>query len=166
HAKTNVSGSARNSPQRPRPPDVTCQTRAPPTPSAPRAAAQLSLRFLLLRVVFGKLSQLGLHLLDEALVPARPNDLVELGAVVGHEADTLDVDVVDHPTVTVPEEMVVHGHLCAVLGDDLCADSRKIPVHALTGLADLLASIQLDLGDVGAVEEVGKDRDDLRPLRL
>src|SRR5262249_41675970 len=166
HAKTNVSGSARNSPQRPRPPDVTCQTRAPPTPSAPRAAAQLSLRFLLLRVVFGKLSQLGLHLLDEALVPARPNDLVELGAVVGHQADTLDVDVVDHPAVTAPEEMVVHGHLRAVLCDDPGADSRKIPVYALAAVEDLLACIQLDLGDVGALEEVGKEPDELRPLRL
>ena len=31
---------------------------------------------------------------------------------------------------------------------------------------DLLTAVQLDLGDVGALEQVGEEPDELRPLRL
>ena len=54
-------------------------------------------------------------LFDAAVVPARLDDPVELGAVVRHETDSFDADVIDHPSLAALEETVVHRHLGAVL---------------------------------------------------
>jgi hypothetical protein len=120
---------------------------------------------LLLAALLEKLGLLALHAIDQSVVAARLDDLVELGAVVRHEADALDVDVVDHPVLAPPEEPVVDGHLCAVLGDDLGAHDGEVAIRALAVVDDLLAPVQLDLRDVGALEEVTEEPDELTALR-
>src|SRR5207247_3692572 len=116
------------------------------------------LRSRLPGVFFGELRLFAPHLLDEAGVPARLDDPVELGPVIRHETDPFDADVVDHPSVAANDEAVVRRHLGAVLGDDFGADGSDVAVHALAAVHDLLAAIELDLGTVGALEEVSEDR--------
>ena len=64
------------------------------------------------------------------------------------------------------EETVVHRHLGAVLGDDLGAHSGEVTIHALAAVDDLLAAVQLDLGDVGALEKVAEEPHEFRALGL
>src|SRR5206468_11140265 len=58
-----------------------------------------ALRGPLLLLVPEDLVLLGPHLLDEVRVGRGGDDLVELGAVVRDQADALDDDVVDEPSV-------------------------------------------------------------------
>ena len=67
------------------------------------------------RVFFGELDLLAPHLLDEAVVPARLDNPVELGAVIRYETDAFDAEAIDHPSGAALEEAVVHRHLGAVL---------------------------------------------------
>src|SRR5712691_8211957 len=118
------------------------------------------------RVFFGELDLLAPHLLDEAVVPARLDDPVELSAVIRHETDAFDAEVVDHPPVAALEEAVVHRHLGAVLDDDVGADGGEVAVHALAAVQDLLSPVELDPGDVGALEEVTEEPHEFRALGL
>src|SRR5437879_5267139 len=117
-------------------------------------------------VFFGELRVFAPHLLDEAVVPARLDDPVELGAVIRRETDPFDLDVVDHPSVAANEEAVVRRHLDAVLGDDFGADGSEVAAHALAAVHDLLAAVELDLGNVGALEEVTEEPHEFRALGL
>src|SRR5499425_804718 len=130
------------------------------------ASDTLLLGFALAAALFEELVLLGLHALDEGVVAIGLDDLVELRPVVGHEADALDVHVVNHPAVTLLEEAVVHRDFRAVLGDDLGAHGGEITFCALAAVDDLLSPVQLDLGDVGALEEIGEEAHELRTLRL
>src|SRR5690242_16576465 len=55
----------------------------------------------------------GLELLDQGVVGLRLHDLVELGAVVRHQADTLDDHVVDAPGAVLHMHAVVDRHVSA-----------------------------------------------------
>src|SRR5262249_57601284 len=122
-----------------------------PWEGAGAAADTLLLGLALAAALLEELVLLGLHALHEGVVAVGLDDLVELRAVVGHEADALDVHVVDHPALALLEEAIVHGHLGAVLGDDLRADGGEIALDPLAVVDDLLASVQLDLGYVGSL---------------
>ena len=130
------------------------------------ARTRLSPSSSFLRVFSGELGLRALHLLDETIVAVRLDDLIELGPVIQHEADAFDVDVVDHPPVAVLEETVVHRHLGAVLGDDLGADGGEGAIQALAAIDNLFATVELNLGEVGALEEVLEEADEFRVLGL
>src|SRR5262249_34406611 len=68
--------------------------------------------------------------------------------------------------VTLLEEAVVHRDFRAVLGDDLGAHGGEVTFCALAAVDDLLSPVQLDLGDVGALEKIGEEAHELRTLRL
>src|SRR5262249_18732835 len=112
----------------------------------------------------GDLVLLGLHALHEVGVGRRLDDLVELRAIVGDEAHALDADVVDEPALAPPEETVLDGDLGAVLGDDLRRHRRRVAVHPLASVDDLLAAVHLDLRDVRALEQIAEEEDELLPL--
>src|SRR6266568_4271568 len=133
---------------------------------ASEGRSHLLLYFRLPRVFLGELRLLALHRLDETIVAVRLDDLIELRPVIRHETDALDVDVVNHPPVAMPEEPVGDRYLGAVLGDDLGAHGGKVAIHALAAVDDLLAAVQLDLGDVGALEEVAEEPHEIRALSL
>src|SRR5262249_60467204 len=95
-----------------------------------------ALGLLLLLLLLDELLLLRLHLLDEVLKGGGLDDLVELRAVVGDEADTLDDDVVDEPAVALLEHPVVDGDFGALLGDDLGPHDGLI---AFAGVAPVLA---------------------------
>src|SRR3989454_11879354 len=101
-----------------------------------------------------------LHPRHELLIRRSLNDRIELRSVVGDEADSLDDDVIDEPAVAAPVHSIVDGNLRALLGDDLGAHSRLLTLNRLAGVADLLACVQLELGHVRALQEVGEQLDE------
>src|SRR5204863_2796021 len=108
----------------------------------------------------------GLEPADELVERGGPDDLVELGAVVGDEAHVLDEDVVDQPALAALEEPRLDGDLGALLGDDPRAHDGAVAVHGLADVADLLAAVLVDPRDVAALEQVGEELDELFPLGL
>src|SRR5438128_5834713 len=105
------------------------------------------------------------HLLDEFRVGRGDDDLVELGPVVRNEADALDEDVIDEPLVAALEHPVIDRDLRPLFGRDLRLDGRLVAVDRLPHIGDLLAAVELDLGDVGPLEEIGEELNKLLPLR-
>src|SRR5438876_766315 len=105
------------------------------------------------------------HLLHELLVGRGQDDLVELSAVIRDEADALDDDVVDEPLVAALERPVVHRDVAAFLGGELGAHGRLVAVDRLPHIGDLLAAVGLDPGDVGPLQKVGEQLDELLALR-
>src|SRR5262245_6711672 len=91
---------------------------------------------------------LDLHLANELGVRRRLDDLVELRPVVGDEADALDDDVVDEPAVGTLQHPVVDRDLGAALGVDARLHDRLVAVERVAEVGDLLAAVELDLGDV------------------
>ena len=59
-----------------------------------------------------------------------------------------------------------HGGLLAPAGEDTRLHRREIPVHRLADELDPLALVELDLGQVRAVEQGAEKLDELLPLRL
>src|SRR2546425_1421572 len=102
--------------------------------------------------------------LDQVAIGAALEDLVELAPVVGDEADPLDREIVGQPAVAPTQHPVLHRDLAALPGHDTGADDRQLAVHRLAGEGDPLAVVELDLGDVGALEEVTEEPDDLPAL--
>src|SRR5437870_4099009 len=120
----------------------------------------------LLLFLADELVLLGLHLLHELLEGGGRDDLVELGPVVGDEAHALDDDVVDEPLLAAPEHPVVDRDLGALLGDELGADDRTLALDGFADVLDLLTAVELDLPDVGALEEIREEADELVALGL
>src|SRR5512132_2390934 len=60
-----------------------------------------------------------LHLLHQLGERRRLDDLVELRAVVRHEAHALDDHVVHEPPVALAQHPILDRHLAALLGDEL-----------------------------------------------
>src|SRR5262249_15662526 len=110
------------------------------------------------------LGLLRLELLHERLVGLGLQDLVDLGPVIGHEADALDDDVVHEPAPVLLVQPVVDGDLGAPLGDDPGLHGRVVAVDAVADVAHLLALVELDLADVRAIEQLGEQPDELLPL--
>src|SRR5260370_13984089 len=127
-----------------------------------RGAGSRRLRSLRRRL--GTLVSLGLEPRDQLLERRARDDRVELGAVVGDEAHALDVHVVGAPALALREHLVVHGHLGALPRDDPRAHRDEIAVRDLAGVEDALARVALDLGDVGALEEIAEEPDELVAL--
>src|SRR2546425_1986086 len=108
---------------------------------------------------------LGLELVGEHLVRRARNDPVDLRALVQDQADPLDGDVVHEPAVAHPVHAVVHRHLGARLGDELRADLGLVALDGVAEVLDLLAAAALlDLADVGALEQIGEELDELVTL--
>src|SRR5262245_25285108 len=61
---------------------------------------------------------------------------------------------------------VVNGDLGVLLGDQARLDNGAVGVHGLTHEPDLLAAVELDLRDVGALEQIGEELDELVALGL
>src|SRR6185436_15517269 len=109
---------------------------------------------------------LALHLLHELLVGRSRDDLVELRPVVRDQADALDEDVVDEPLVAAEVHPVVDGDLGLRLGDQARLDDRAVGVGGFAHESDLLPAVELDLRDVGALEQIGEELDELVALGL
>src|SRR5512132_2693257 len=118
-----------------------------------------------LRVVLGfEFLLLGLHLVDELLVRRRLDDLVELGPVIADQAHALDHHVVREPAVALAQHAVLDRHLGALPGDDLAPHGGVIALDGVADVLDLLAAVQLDLGDVRALEQIAEEPHELVPL--
>src|SRR5213078_1202460 len=102
----------------------------------------------------------------QLLVGARADDLVELGAVIGDEAHVLDEDVVDQPPLAPAKQPRLDRHLCALLGDHLCANDGLVAVDRLADVADPLAPVLIHPRDVRALEQIGEDLGELLALHL
>src|SRR6266508_804365 len=109
---------------------------------------------------------LGLHLLHQFLVRRGRDDLVELGPVVRDQAHALDEDVIDEPLVAPGVHPIVDGNLGPLFRHEPRTDDRAIGVGGLAHELDLLAPIELDLGDVGTLEQVREEQDELVALGL
>src|SRR5919198_2847372 len=107
-----------------------------------------------------------LHLLDQILERGCLDDLVELRAVVRHEADALDDDVVDEPALALLEHPVLDRDLAAGLREQLARDHGRLAVDLVADVLDLLAAVQLDLGDVRALEQIAEELHELVALLL
>src|SRR3989441_7770784 len=108
---------------------------------------------------------LGLESLDEFLVGGGADDPVELRPVVADEAHVLDGDVVDEPPFSALEHLRFDRYLGALLGDDLGAHNRVIAVDQFARILDLLAAVEVDLRDIGALEEIGEELHELLSFR-
>src|SRR2546425_7508597 len=104
---------------------------------------------------------LRLHLLHQLLVRRGRDDLVELGPVVRDEADALDDDVIDEPLVAPGVHPIVDGNLGPLLRHEPRTDDRAIEVGGLAHDTDFLAPVELDLRDVGTLEKVREEQDEL-----
>src|SRR3989441_12801541 len=138
-------------------------TRSPATTtSGPRSptASRLRRRGPLLFPALRDRNRFRLHPRHEILIRRRLNDRIELRSVVSDKADPLDDDVIDEPAVATPVHSIVDGNLRALLGDDLGAHGRQLALGRLAGVADLLAGVQLELGHVRALHEVGEQFDE------
>src|SRR5437879_3829215 len=125
--------------------------------STPDTTLRSLLRGPLRLLLHEELLLLRPHLLHELLERRGRDDLVELGAIVGDEAHTLDDDVVDEPLVAPPVHPIVDGDLGPLLGDELGADNRPLAVDGFADELDLLAAVEVDLRDVRAFEEVREE---------
>ena len=137
-------------------PRIDAERTAPTASPAPASQAGMAPR--------RRLPLLRLELVDELLERGGLDDLVELGAVVGDEAHALDIDVVDEPPGPLLEQSVVDRNLGAALGRDAGGDRGGIAVDALVGVRDLFSAVELDLGDVRSLEQVGEQRRELLAL--
>src|SRR5207253_5369926 len=129
-----------------------------------RSPRRSSLRGLLLRLAPVGLFLLVAHHLDKLLIGRGSDDLVALDAVVRDEADALDDDVVDEPPLAAPEHPVVDRDLRPLLGRDRHLDGRLVAVDRFPHVGDLFPAVELGLGDIGALEEVGEELEELIPL--
>src|SRR5688572_24986087 len=103
--------------------------------------------------------------LGQLAIRRRADDAVELRAIVADEADVLDDDVVNLPAVAgAVDHPRFHRHLGPLLGDDLGADDGVVAVELLLGEAELLAAEEIDLVDVGALEQLREELDELVTL--
>ena len=91
------------------------------SPSSALGLARLELQLFLLR----------LQLVHELSVPGLLDDPVELRAVVRHEADALDHDIVRAPAVTFLLQPVFDGNLGVRLRDQLGPDRRLVSLDRL-----------------------------------
>src|SRR5947208_3666519 len=106
----------------------------------------------------------GFELRDQFLVGRAHDDRVELCAVVGDEADALDVDIEDPPAAVPLEHAIVHRDFGPLLRDDPRPDRGLVAVHLLTGVDKPLARVTLDPRNVRALEEVTEQPDELLAL--
>src|SRR6266478_5406139 len=86
-------------------------------------------------------------LLHQLLVGGALDDLVELGAVVPHEAHAADHDVARAPAVAAVDHPKVHGNR-SLAGADLRLHGGLVAANAVDGVADdddLLAVVEIEL---------------------
>src|SRR5262249_15940751 len=69
--------------------------------------------------------------------------------------------VIDEPLVAALEHPVIDRNLRALLGDELGAHDRALALDGLAGEMNFLTAVQLDLRDVGALEQVREERAEL-----
>src|SRR5688500_3063622 len=105
-----------------------------------------------------------LHLLHEVLEGRRLDDLVELRAIVRDQAHALDHDVVDEPTLALLEHPVLDRDFAACLGEQLALHDGRLALDLVADILDLLAAVELDLRDVGALEQIAEELDELLAL--
>src|SRR2546428_487546 len=108
-----------------------------------------------------ELSLLGLHLLHQLLVRRGRDDLVELGPAVRDQAQALDEEVIDEPLVAPGVHPIVDGDLALLLCHEPRPDNRALGVDGLAHELDFLAPVELDLRDVGTLEKVREEQDEL-----
>src|SRR5882724_3625502 len=121
------------------------------------------------RALRSALRRRGLHglllqPLAQRAVGLRADHAVELGPVALDETDSLDRHVVDAPAAVAYMQTVVERDLRALPGHHLRAHGRGAPLDRLAEECDLLATGGLDLRQVGSLQEVPKERDELRLL--
>src|SRR5262245_35933323 len=107
----------------------------------------------------------GLEPLEQLLEGRGADDAVELGAVVADQAHVLDADVVNKPAVALLTHLRLDGHLGALARQHLRAHGRVLAVDRLVRVVQLLAPVEVDLRDVGALEKVGEHLDELLLFR-
>src|SRR4029453_6480118 len=81
----------------------------------------------------------GADPLDQFLIGRFGQGLVELGAVVGGDADAVDHPVVDEPSVTPGAQAIVDGHV-SLTHEHARADGGLLALHRLPRVGDLLAA--------------------------
>ena len=59
--------------------------------------------------------------------------------------------------VSLTEHSIVDRHLSPLLGEDLGADRRLLSLHRLADVVDVLATVSVDLRDIGVLEQVGEE---------
>src|SRR5258708_34710164 len=79
-------------------------------------------------------------LFDQLVVGGAADDLVELGAVVGDQADPTDHDVARAPVVAPPEHAVLDGDLGALLRNDLRLHRGQVTLAGVAEEHDLLVA--------------------------
>src|SRR5262249_26282014 len=93
------------------------------------------------------------------------DDSPELTAIVRHEADAVDDEVIDLPTVRASNEAIIHRHAVSLLGDDRARDLDLIAFDPLLTVQDLLSLlVGLDVVDVRPLEQIGEQLDELGAL--
>src|SRR2546426_6702138 len=105
-------------------------------------------------------------LLHQLLVGGALDDLVELGAVVPHEAHAADHDVARAPAVAAVDHPKVHGNR-SLAGADLRLHGGLVAANAVDGVADdddLLAVVEIELAGEHALDEVTEEPDELLTL--
>src|SRR5438876_1879759 len=102
-------------------------------------------------------------LLHQLLVGGALDDLVELGAVVPHEAHAADHDVARAPAVAAVDHPKVHGNR-SLAGADLRLHGGLVAANAVDGVADdddLLAVVEIELAGEHALDELTEEPDEL-----
>src|SRR5207247_8567997 len=105
-----------------------------------------------------------LQLRDEVRVAGALDDRVELRAVVGDEADALQVDGIRRPAPALQDHAIVDRDRRALFRHDQGPDHGAVTVHRLAEILDLLAGVILDLRDVRLLEQVAEETRELLAL--
>src|SRR5262245_15846640 len=108
----------------------------------------------------------GLELANELRVGLALDDRVELVAVVVDEAHALDQHVVDQPLAARSALLhpVIDVELAALPGEEARLHGGHAVVDAVAEIGDALALVELDLGEIGVLEHVGEELDELLAL--
>src|SRR5947209_16976604 len=112
----------------------------------------------------GGVQGLLLQPLAQRAVGLQADHAVELRPVARDQAYPADHHVVDPPASVAHVEAVVERDLRAPPGHHLRAHGGEVPLDRLADEADPLAAARLDLRHVGALQEVPKERHELRLL--
>src|SRR6266852_6216473 len=102
---------------------------------------------------------------NQFVVRGGPDDPVELGPIARDQADVLDQDIIDEPTIRPLHQMRLDGYLRPVLGDNQRPHDRVVAVDLLTHVLDLIAAVFADPGQVPPLQEIPEQLHKLRSLR-
>src|SRR5688572_6077510 len=113
----------------------------------------------------GLLSRLGLQALDEVAVRLGVDDLVELGAVAGHQAHAGDLHVPHAPAILARAvHQIFDRNLRLVARDDAGLDDGLIAFHGIGHDDHLLAVVTIHASQVGAIDQLGEEANEFLTL--